>query len=257
MLKNNFMLKSSVVVGALIGLFALFLVLGGFTIIDSGEMGMIFRFGRYQYSITEGLNFKVPFIDTVDKVSIRDRNFNSKIEISSKDMQTIIIESTLVWAYDPDKLGDVYRAYKYKAEEIVIRPTVYEIINSVCASYPIEKFVESREEISKKILNAVVEKTAGTGIIIKRFFITNHDFSDEYNKAIENKKVAEQESLTAQYIKQKNILESEAQAIKTKTLSPLVLFEKAIDKWDGHLPKIMNLNGNMPMVGNIPVEEVK
>ena len=257
MLKNNFVVKSSVIVGALIGLFVLFLVLGGFTIIDSGEMGMIFRFGRYQYSITEGLNFKVPFIDDVDKVSIRDRNFNSKIEISSKDMQTIIIESTLVWAYDPDKLGDVYKAYKYKVEEIVVKPTVYEIINSVCASYPIEKFVESREEISKKILNAVVEKTAGTGIIVKRFFITNHDFSDEYNKAIENKKVAEQESLTAQYIKQKNILESEAQAIKTKTLSPLVLFEKAIDKWDGHMPKIMNFSGNLPIVGNIPVDDVK
>ena len=257
MLKNNFVVKSSVVIGILIGLFTFFLIFGGFTIIDSGEMGMIFRFGRYQYSITEGLNFKMPFIDTVDKVSIRDRNFNSKIEISSKDMQTIIIESTLVWACDPDKLGDVYKAYKYKVEEIVVKPTVYEIINSVCASYPIEKFVESREEISKKILNAVIEKTAGTGIIVKRFFITNHDFSDEYNKAIENKKVAEQESLTAEYIKKKNILESEAQAIKTKTLSPLVLFEKAVDKWDGHLPKIMNFSGNLPIVGNIPVEDVK
>lgn len=251
---KNFMFRSSVFIGIIVTIFVLFSVLGGFTIIDSGEMGLVFRFGRYQYSITEGLNFKIPFIDDVDKVSIRDRNFNSKIEISSKDMQTIIIESTLVWAYDPDKLGEVYKSYKYKVEEIVVKPTVYEIINSVCASYPIEKFVESREEISKKILTAIIEKTSGTGIIVKKFYITNHDFSDEYNKAIENKKVAEQESLTAQYIKQKNILESEAQAIKTKTLSPLVLFEKAIDKWDGHLPKIVNFNSSLPVIGNIPVE---
>ena len=244
MVRNNFVLKSSFIIGGITGLFVLFLILGGFTIIDSGEMGMIFRFGRYQYSITEGLNFKIPFIDDVTKVSIRDKNFDSKIEISSKDMQTIVIESTLVFAYDPDKLGDIYKAYKNK---------VVEIINSVCASYPIEKFVESREEISKKILNTVIEKTSGTGIVVKKFYITNHDFSDEYNKAIENKKVAEQESLTAQYIKQKNILESEAQAIKTKTLSPLVLFEKAIDKWDGHLPKIMNFSSSLPIVGNIPV----
>ena len=257
MVRNNFVLKSSFIIGGIVGLFVLFLILGGFTIIDSGEMGMIFRFGRYQYSITEGLNFKIPFIDDVTKVSIRDKNFDSKIEISSKDMQTIVIESTLVFAYDPDKLGDIYKAYKNKVVEIVIKPTVYEIINSVCASYPIEKFVESREEISKKILNAVIEKTTGTGIIVKKFYITNHDFSDEYNKAIENKKVAEQESLTAQYIKQKNILESEAQAIKTKTLSPLVLFEKAIDRWDGHLPKIMNFSSSLPIVGNIPVEDVK
>ena len=257
MLKNNFVLKSSFAIGGLVGLFILFLVMGGFTIIDSGEMGMIFRFGRYQYSITEGLNFKVPFIDSVTKVSIRDRDFNSKIEISSKDMQTIVIESTLVFAFDPDKLGDIYKSYKNKVEEIVIRPTVYEIINSVCASYPIEKFVESREEISHKILTAIIEKTSGTGIVVKKFYITNHDFSDEYNKAIENKKVAEQEALTAQYIKQKNILESEAQAIKTKTLSPLVLMEKAVDKWDGHMPKIMNFSGNLPLVGNIPVEDIK
>lgn len=250
--------RIKVIIISIIAFFVFCILMGGFTVIDSGEAGMIFRFGRYRYTIYEGLNFKVPILDDVYKVSIRDQNFNSKIEISSKDMQTIIIESTLVYAFDPEKLGDIYKTYKNNVVEIVIKPTVYEIINSVCASYPIEKFVESREEISHKILTLIQEKTAGTGLLVKRFFITNHDFSDEYDKAIEQKKVAEQESMKAEYIKKRNILESEAQAIKTKTLSPLVLFEKAIDKWDGHLPKIVNMSSaNMPVVGNIPLEEIK
>ena len=250
---RNFGVKLGVL--GFIGLFVLATLLGGFTVIDSGTMGMVFRFGRYKYAMTEGLNFKVPYLDDVEKVSIRNRNFNSKIEISSKDMRTIVIESTLIWAYDPDKLGDIYKTYKFNAEEIVIKPTTFEVINSVCAMYQIEKFVESRDEISNKILQMIQSKLNGTGIIVKKFYITNHDFSDEYDKAIEQKKVAEQESLKAEYIKKRNILESEAQAIKTKTLSPLVLMEKAIDKWDGHMPKIMNINGGMPMVGNIPMDE--
>ena len=72
--------------------------------------------------------------------------------------------------------------------------------------------------------------------------ITNHDFSDEFDKAIENKKVAEQGALKAKYDLQRVKLEAEAQKEKQKSLSPLVLQEKAIDKWDGKLPNYFSGN---------------
>ena len=62
--------------------------------------------------------------------------------------------------------------------------------------------------------------------------------------------MAEQEALKARFVKEKSILESEAQAIKTKTLSPLVLLEQAIGKWDGVLPRYLSA-GELPMLFNM------
>jgi regulator of protease activity HflC (stomatin/prohibitin superfamily) len=118
----------------------------------------------------------------------------------------------------------------------------------VIAGYPIEIFVEKRAEISQKISDAFIQKTQDTGIVVKSFLITNHDFSDEYNKAIEAKKVAEQGALKAKYDLEKTRLDAEAQTLKQKSLNELVIQEKAIDKWDGKLPQYYSGNGQLPFI---------
>ena len=163
-------------------------------------------------------------------------------------MQTIEVENTLIYSLDPNKLGNIYRSYGTKYVDTIIKPTMAEVTNAVTAAYPIEKFVEHRAEISKKISDEFIKKTDGSGIIVKSLLITNHDFSDEYNKAIEAKKVAEQAALKAKYDLEKTKLEAEAQTLKQKSLSDMVLREKFIDKWDGKLPQYMGNSGQLPFI---------
>ena len=229
-------------------LLVIFFILNPFVIIDTGVRGVVLRLGEYKYTMSEGFNFKMPLIDKVIVMSIRDTAYNAKFEVSSKDMQTITVENTLVYALDQDKLGDIYKAYANRYEAVVIKPTLAEVTNAVIAAYPIEEFVEHRAEISKKIADAFIEKTRDTGIIVKSFLITNHDFSDEYDKAIEAKKVAEQAALKAKYDLEKTRLDAEAQTLKQKSLNELVIQEKAIDKWDGKLPQYYSGNGNLPFI---------
>lgn len=229
-------------------IFIICVVSSGFTIIDTGERGVVLRMGEYRYTMGEGMNFKMPLMDRVIKMSVRDTTHNSKLEVSSKDMQTIVVETALIYTLDPDKLGNVYKAYGEKYEATVIKPTLAEVTNAVIAAYPIEEFVEKRAEISQKISDAFVMKTKDTGIIVKSLLITNHDFSDEYNKAIEAKKVAEQGALKAKYDLEKTRLDAEAQTLKQKSLNQMVLQEKAIDKWDGKLPQYYGGNGQLPFI---------
>ena len=93
-----------------------------------------------------------------------------------------------------------------------------------------------------------VKKTQDSGIVVKSLLITNHDFSNEYNKAIEAKKVAEQGALKAKYDLEKTRLDAEAQTLKQKSLNQMVLQEKFIDKWDGKLPMYMGNSGQMPFI---------
>lgn len=234
------------------GVFIAFIaIMSSFSIIETGERGVVLRLGEYKYTMNEGLNFKAPFIDSVYKMQIRDRSYNSDVEVSSKDMQTIKISSSLVYSLDSQKVGDIYRRYGNNIESTIIKPTVAEVINATIAQYPIEEFVSKRDEISKRIMGTIQTRLSDIGIDIKSFLITNHDFSDDYNKAIEQKKIAEQAAITAEYNKQKAQLDSEANKYRNEGLSKYVLMEKFLDKWDGHMPKVLTGNdGNMSMILN-------
>lgn len=212
------------------------------TIIETGERGVILRLGKYTGIMDEGFNFKMP-IDHVIKMSVRDQKYNAKAEVSSSDMQTILVVESLVYSIDPKHVGDIYKKYQLMYENILIRPILAEVTNSVIAAYPIERFVEKRSEISNKIKAEFERRVEGTGIIVKSFSLVNHDFSDEYNKAIEAKKVAEQGALKAKYDLERVTLEAEAQLKKQKSLNEMVLMEKAIDKWDGKMPQYYSGEG--------------
>lgn len=250
MMNNNGSLPkiAKIVSGVFIAFIA---IMSSFSIIETGERGVVLRLGEYKYTMNEGLNFKAPFIDSVYKMQIRDRSYNSDVEVSSKDMQTIKISSSLVYSLDSQKIGDIYRRYGNNIESTIIKPTVAEVINATIAQYPIEEFVSKRDEISKRIMGTIQTRLSDIGIDIKSFLITNHDFSDDYNKAIEQKKIAEQAAITAEYNKQKAQLDSEANKYRNEGLSKYVLMEKFLDKWDGHMPKVLTGNdGNMSMILN-------
>lgn len=250
MMNNNRNLPkiAKIVSGIIIAFIA---IMSSFSIIETGERGVVLRLGEYKYTMNEGLNFKAPFIDSVYKMQIRDRSYNSDVEVSSKDMQTIKISSSLVYSLDSQKVGDIYRRYGNNIESTIIKPTVAEVINATIAQYPIEEFVSKRDEISKRIMGTIQTRLSDIGINIKSFLITNHDFSDDYNKAIEQKKIAEQAAITAEYNKQKAQLDSEANKYRNEGLSKYVLMEKFLDKWDGHMPKVLTgSDGNMSMILN-------
>lgn len=222
---------------AVIGLAALIVLGSTFYTIDTGERGVVLRMGRLMSIAEEGLNAKAPFVDKVIKISVRDHNLSVKLEVSSSDIQTIAVEVSLVYSLDPAKVDKIFQTYSTRIEETLIRPTLSEKINAIIAEYPIETFVEKRAEISNRINTSFATQVNGNGILVKSLLITNHDFSDDFNKAIEDKKIAEQGALAAKFTLERMKLEAEAQRIKQASLSPMVLQELAINKWDGKMPQ--------------------
>ncbi|MDH8701966.1 regulator of protease activity HflC (stomatin/prohibitin superfamily) [Dysgonomonadaceae bacterium PH5-43] len=232
-------LNKKFITWVVLALIAAFFLSGSFYTINTGERAVVLRLGRLTGVTGEGLHMKIPYVDEIHKLSIRDRNLTLKTEVSSSDIQTISVEVGLVYALNPLQVGSIYQTYGTKIEETLVRPTLAEKVNAVIAEYPIEAFVEKRAEISNRIRTTFADQVEGNGISVKTLLITNHDFSDEFNKAIEDKKIAEQGALAAKFTLERMKLEAEAQVIKQASLSPLVIQEMAINKWDGKLPQYM------------------
>jgi len=91
-------------------------------IINTGERGVVTRFGALHGVQDEGLNFKIPLVDFVTKMTIRDQNLTHKFSTSSKDIQTVDIEVGLVYALDPKDVGKIYQSIGKRYEDILISP---------------------------------------------------------------------------------------------------------------------------------------
>lgn len=239
--------KTSHVVSGIILILVVIFSFSAFYSIDTGERGVILRFGRLTGIASEGLNVKMPFVDNIEVLSVRDHNMTTKSEVSSSDIQTIAVEVGLVYSLDPQRVDYIYQTYGKNIENTLLRPTLSEKINAIIAEYPIEAFVEKRAEISNRISSAFSSQVGGSGIVVKSLLITNHDFSDEFNKAIEDKKIAEQGALAARFTLERMKLEAEAQTVKQASLSPMVLQEMAINKWDGKMPQYFS-GGQLPFI---------
>jgi len=99
-------------------------------------------------------------------------------------------------------------------------------------------------------------------VVVDSVNITDFHFSDEFAQAIERKQIAQQRALQATYeLQQAKVLadqriveataQAQAQKLLQQTLTPEIIQQQAIAKWDGHLPSVVGDKGVLPMIGNV------
>lgn len=237
--------------------------------VKTGEVAVISTFGKLDRIEYEGLHFKIPFIQSKDFMETREKTYifgktkemDTTLEVSTKDMQTIKLEFTVqANISDPEKL---YRAFSLNYEWRFIRPRINEIVQSTIAKYTIEEFVSMRATISSEIFRELQDDFMAYGLNVSNVSIVNHDFSDEYERAVEEKKIAEQavqkakseqEKLSviaenkvklAEYALKEKELQAKANAIESNSLTPQLLKKMMIEKWNGELPKVQGNSSNL------------
>ena len=125
--------------------------------------------------------------------------------------------------------------------------------------------------MGEEIGATLAEKVQEYGILIDKFNIINFDFSAEFNDAIEQKQVAEQNKLRAETEKEQKIIEAqadaeqkviaakaEADAIRQKaeaeadanekinaSLNENVLKYQQIEKWNGEYPNVVSSDSSI------------
>lgn len=235
--------------------------------IDTGQVGIIMRFGKVIAIKEEGLNLKLPVIDRVYRMNIReqtmkfsnegDSNDAPAISASTRDMQTVLVSVTVSdIVTDPMKL---YRAFTGNHVRSMMIPRVKDAVQTQVSKYTIEEFIAKRDQLSQDIYDDLEKTFANYGITLTNVSIIDHDFSDAYEAAVEAKKIAEQQVEEERQKQQKLVveqenkvklaelevekkrLEAEANKIVTDSLSKEILQKQMIEKWDGKLPYV---NGN-------------
>jgi len=239
-----------------IGLFSTFYV------VHAGERAILVTWGNpAAMPESEGLHLKMPFVQSIVRMDIKTQKYAIKASAASKDLQIVNAEIAVNYQLSENKVVEIYKTIGLDYQERVIQPVVQEVVKASTAEYTAEELITRRPEVKSKIDSSLREKMASKGIIIQEVMITNFDFSESFNNAIENKVTAEQNALA-----QKNKLEQvkyeaqqaiekakgEAEAIKLQSQT-LAIYNnsnyiqmKAIEKWTGVMP--LYVGGQMPFI---------
>jgi prohibitin 2 len=174
------------------------IILSSFTTIPAGHRGVVIRFSAVTGRILdEGLKTKLPFIDSVVKMSVQTQKYEADAVSASKDLQDVNTTIALNWHLDPGMADEVYRSLGLDFIERLAAPAIQETVKQVTARYIAEDLILKRDEVKGEITQNLSTRLMERGIVTETVSITNFKFSDTFTAAIEAKVAAEQAVLEA------------------------------------------------------------
>lgn len=236
-----------------------FAVLGGliliflfscFHVVPPGHRGVSITFGKVDGRVRgEGITFKKPFMEQILDFSIRQRTVEGQAGAYSSDLQTVGVSFKALYRIPEDKVVELFQKYQGDPYLSLVEPRIQEELKQTTSLYRAEELVKSREKIKIDLLDKV-KRAMGGMLILDDIPITNFDFTDELEKAIEQKTIREQEALAKQFELEKarrdaeiTIVNAEAEArsvkIKGEALkaSPEVIELEIAKRWNGVTPQ--------------------
>ena len=267
--------RSNMVGGAgllIFGLLALISLPLSMVSVDAGYRGVKQRFGKVVGSaLTPGLHFKLPIVETIQPVEVREQKLNLDTSASSKDLQTVQSRIVVNFHPEPAKVSELYENIGLEYQSRILDPAVEETVKAITAQYTAEELISKRTEVRQKMEEMLKERVSVNAIGVTKFNIVNFEFSHSFNEAIEAKQTAEQKALQAsnelrrveveaeQQIEKargraeslkleaqaeadavlmKAEAEAKAQEMLARVVNRDVINLRAIEKWDGIMPRV-------------------
>jgi regulator of protease activity HflC (stomatin/prohibitin superfamily) len=258
-----------------VGMFILLIIIliivwGTFVIVPAGHRGVALWWGSVENRIMgEGLNFKVPIAERVIKVDVKVQPHPFKeIDASSKEYQNVKMTGMMNFHIDPSFVNDLYQKVGLDFADKVIDPAFNDFVKEVVPTYPIGEILPKREEIRQRAMKKLGDNLARYHIIVDDIYFANIRFSPGYEGAVEAKQVAQQQVETQRQVLAQREIEAqqkvatakgEAESILvvaqgqakandalSRSISPILVQYKGIEKWNGILPQVSG--GAVPFI---------
>ncbi len=254
-----------VIVGGAIVLIVLIVIGGIFVQIGPGQRGVLMTFGAVHDGVLDpGLHLKLPFMQSVARMDVQVQNSQAAETAASLDLQNVTTTVATNWHILPADAEWVYQHIGNEGDLVdkIIRPAISNSVKAITAHYNAEDLIIHRDQVRDQIQTQITSELQPYRVVVDSMNITDFHFSDEFAQAIERKQIAQQRALQAQYeLQQAKVLadqriveataQAQAQKLLQQTLTPEIIQQQAIAKWDGHLPAVVGEKGALPMIGNI------
>ena len=213
---------------ALVCILGLVIIPMSFHTVEAGEIAVVKYLGEARQVRTAGTYFDFWITNEYVMYDSKVQNMEITAQAYSKDAQTMSIAMTVQYQIDESKAINI--ANQYGSIEVLanrIESIATEKSKATLSSYSAMEIIETRSSISPKVENTIKEAVNEEYCVdIVAVVLTNIDFSDAFEKTVEDKMIAEQEKLKAQYEKETAIVNAEKE-LEVAKLDAQAKIEKA------------------------------
>lgn len=237
-----------------------------FTVISAGHTGVIVTLGEVNpVTLSEGWHFVNP-VSQIKDVNVQlQKTQLPNANASTKDLQVVHTDIVVQYRLHADKVPHIYKEYGLNVDEKVLGPAINEAFKSVTAHYTSEELVTKRTIVRDEIQNVLASKVAPFNIDVSGVSLVNFGFSAEYQKAIEQKVIATQQTAKAEQDLARIKVEAASRIAQADGEAKAIAIQAAaiqsnggenyvklqwIEKWDGKLPTTV-LGGDSKTLMNI------
>ena len=182
-------MEPAIILPLAILIFVLVTVGKGVRQVPQGNKWVVQRLGKYHCSLSPGLNFLVPYIDSIAyKVTTKDIVLNiPSQEVITRDNAVIMTNAVAyINIVSPEKA--VYGVEDY---ELAIQTLVQTSLRSIIGEMSLDDALSSRDHIKAKLKTAISNDIADWGITLKTVEIQDINPSGTMQKAMEEQAAAE------------------------------------------------------------------
>ncbi len=246
---------------ALLALVVVITVFSSFYTIKSTERGVLSTFGKISPGvIDDGLHVKIPFIQTIKKVNVQQKKFDGKENSYTRDVQTSEVQYTINYELVRENVNNLIKNVGDDYHNRIVVPFIRSAMKEAFGNFAATEIVENRDAVRREI-ESTLRRTLDSNYFLNiQFQLVDIDFDDDFENAIKEKQVAEQQALKAKNVtiqieeqaKQTKIrAEADAEAIRIKAKAlesnPKLVEYEAVQKWDGKMPQYM-MGNSLPLI---------
>ena len=182
--------------------------------VESGEVAVIKNMGQVSHVRNAGTHFDFWLTNSRTKYDTKIRSLQIETQAYSQDAQTMTVQMSVHYQIMSDKATDI--TIKYGTLDVLESRIIGKAIQEtkdVLTQRGAERIISERNLISQEIA-AAVESAIGSDyfVDIQTVALTNIDFSDAFEKAVEEKMVAAQKKLQAEIENEMKIAAAKADA---------------------------------------------
>jgi regulator of protease activity HflC (stomatin/prohibitin superfamily) len=185
-----------VILLAILAIIVLSLVLGSFFTVNTAQVAVITRFGKFLRVADPGLNWKVPYFDTVaGMVSLRVNQITLTMETKTKDNVFVTIPISVQNRVRPEKVYDAY--YKLSDPVAQIKSYVEQVILGHVPGMTLDEVFATQSSIAAAVKQELDADMATFGYEIVNVLVTDIVPDAKVKSAMNDINAAQREQVAA------------------------------------------------------------
>jgi regulator of protease activity HflC (stomatin/prohibitin superfamily) len=181
---------------AVLAVIFLSLILGSFFTVNTAQVAVITRFGRFLRVAEAGLNWKVPYIDSVSGlVSLRVNQISLTMETKTKDNVFVTIPISVQNRVRPEKIYDAF--YRLSDPVAQIKYYVEQVILGHVPSMTLDEVFASQSSIAAAVKQELDSDMAAFGYEIVNVLVTDIVPDAKVKSAMNDINAAQREQVAA------------------------------------------------------------